>query len=412
MKKAYNILLVALGVLVLSWFLPWLYGVVFPVGGSDPFVAWSPVSDRMIVSENGGDKAIFAVDSTGRPTGETYTREQRDSLLPQIYFTQLMARDAMPDTVAGIEATMANLRHHQWVFSCLPRDVVKVMPEVFPIMESMPVRIDLEDPDRVFRFRDGRVEMIDMATNTVNPKSTHRFTDIFNDRGFEMPMRSFSANITSRKPRDEGYLMVDAAGSVFHMKMQAGRPYMSRLKMPVGTTGAAYVSVMENTDPRHLGVMTDTGNRLYLIEKDGYRICPLEGSRYNPERDRISIVANVFNLIVKVSGKDGTRYTAYDAADNRPLGRYFVENRPAVSQTVAGYIFPYELSFTSIDDSLAKPRFQGWSWHALYLNAVLALLAFIIMRRRRLTPATAVCAAAVTAVCGIFAFIPLLIIKI
>ena len=43
MKKAYTILLVTLSVIVLSWFLHWLYSLMFPVGASVPFIAYSPL---------------------------------------------------------------------------------------------------------------------------------------------------------------------------------------------------------------------------------------------------------------------------------------------------------------------------------------------------------------------------------
>lgn len=246
MKKAYTILLVTLSVIVLSWFLPWLYSLLFPVGASDPFIAYSPISDRMIVSERTGEKesVIYPLDADGvREEGVVYTKEQRDSLLPQLYFTQLVAREQMPDSINGIEISIPLLKHNSWVFTSSPRDINKRFADVYLIMESMPARIDLEDPTEVFRFRDGRVEFIEMETNQINQARSKRFTEIFNDRGFTLPMKSFSANITSRKAYDEGYLMVDDNGDIFHMKMQAGRPYMSKVRKP-DSLRAAHVFIM------------------------------------------------------------------------------------------------------------------------------------------------------------------------
>ncbi|MDE5904648.1 DUF4857 domain-containing protein, partial [Duncaniella sp.] len=149
MKKAYTILLVTLSVIVLSWFLPWLYSLLFPVGASDPFIAYSPISDRMIVSERTGEKesVIYPLDADGvREEGVVYTKEQRDSLLPQLYFTQLVAREQMPDSINGVEITIPLLKHNSWVFTSSPRDINKRFADVYLIMESMPARIDLEDP--------------------------------------------------------------------------------------------------------------------------------------------------------------------------------------------------------------------------------------------------------------------------
>lgn len=410
MKKAYAIVLVALSVIVLSWFLPWLYSIVFPVGGSDPFIAYSPVSNRLIVSTLDEQGTITSADNEGNLTGETFTREQRDSLLPQIYFTQLMAREEMPDSINGIEMSVPALKHNQWVFSSIPHDVNKVFPEVFLIMESMPRRIDLEDPEEVFRFRNGKVEFIDIATNSVNDSRTRRFTEIFNDRGFTLPVRSFSANITSRKAYDEGYLMVDGNNDVFHLKMQAGRPYMVKLRK-TDALKAANVFIMENIDNRHLGFMSDTDDNLYIIEKEGYRIIKLDNVKFNARKDRVSVVKNLFNFVVKTSNEKGSQWNVFDSETYAPIASYSRVETEATSQKVASWVFPFELSFSSTSDCYAKPRFEYFSWHALILNVVLAALLFVVLRRRRRNMACSCSCAAVTVVFGIFAFIPLIIIN-
>ena len=340
MKKAYIVILVALSVIVLSWFLPWLYSIIFPVGVSDPFIAYSPVSRQMIVSETGQEKnpAIYALDAEGKRIPGLYSKEQRDSLLPQIYFTQLMAREQMPDSIDGIELTVPALKHGQWVFTSLPRDINKVQPEVYLMMESMPARIDLEDPKEVFRFRNGRVEFIDMETNGIVEGRTRRFTDIFTERDFRLPVRSASANVTSRKPYDEGYLMVDDRGDIFHLKMQAGRPYMMKIRKP-DSIDARQVFIMENVDTHHLGLMTDANDNLYVIEREGYRICPLAVGKVDPTKDRISIVKNMFNWVVKISNSDGARWTVLDSDDYSKLADYNISYSHSVSQVIASYIF-------------------------------------------------------------------------
>ncbi len=86
-------------------------------GASDPFIAYSPISDRMIVSERTGEKesVIYPLDADGvREEGVVYTKEQRDSLLPQLYFTQLVAREQMPDSINGIEISIPLLKYNSW----------------------------------------------------------------------------------------------------------------------------------------------------------------------------------------------------------------------------------------------------------------------------------------------------------
>ena len=410
MKRIYRGVLIALGVMVLSWFLPWLYSMVFPSGVSDPFVAWSPVSDCFIVSDNSaeGKTRICSVDALGRPVRE-YTKEERDSLLPQIYFNQLMARETLPDSLKGKEVTIAGLKHGQWVFSSLPRDINRVMPEVYLIMESMPPRLDLEDASEVFTLHD-RVEFTDMATNRVNRRRSQRFDEVFRERGFEYPLHSWSANVTTRKPRDEGYLLVDASGTAFHMKMQAGRPYMERIPGP-GSVEFDRVFVMENPETRHLGLMTDTEGRMYVLEREGYRLTELPVGRVDPRRERISVVKNLFNWVVKLSDGGRARWYALDSDDYSLLGAYELSYGVSGARRVAAWLFPFRLTFTDTADCLASPRIINVSARALYLNVVLAAALAFIMAGRRERRATVASCSALTLIFGMFSFIPMALIK-
>lgn len=298
---------------------------------------------------------IFALDADGNRVDDTnFTKEQRDSLLPQIYYTQLIAREQLPDTINGVEVTIPVLKHNQWVFNSLPRDINKRMADVYLIMESMPARIDLEDPKEVFRFRDGEVEFIDMATNEVISGRSKRFTEVFNDRGFTLPMKSYAANITSRKPYDEGYLMVDANGDIFHMKMQAGRPYMSKIRKP-DSICAAHVFIMENVDTRFLGFMSDENKNLYVIEREGYKLCQLPVGKVDPEKDKLSIVKNLFNMVVKVSNSDGSRWVALDSETYSPLSHYAKSRELSMIEKMGCYIF---LSRSRLPLHLIAMRFR------------------------------------------------------
>lgn len=89
------------------------------------------------------------------------------------------------------------------------------------MMESLPERVDLEDPKEAFRISADGIEFIDIATNKVNANRSARFTKAMKARGFQFPGKEFSANVTSRKQYDEGYMMIDSEGKAFHVKQQA-----------------------------------------------------------------------------------------------------------------------------------------------------------------------------------------------
>ena len=381
MKTVYRILISTLSVAALAWFLPWLYTLLFPAAENDPFVAYSPVSGCFIVSETADDKTrIYDVDHEGNPLGGTYTKEQRDSLLPQIYFNQLNTREALPDSLCGKALSIQALKHGQWVFSSLPHEVNKRQPRIYLMMESMPVRLDLEDPTEGFRM-DGEVGFIDMATNTMNPDRSRRFTKALSDVGFVYPMRWQNANVTTRKNYDEGYMLVDAAGDVYHMKMRGGRPYAVKVNNPDGIK-AAQAFILENPDTRPLGLVFGTDRSMYVLEHDGYRMEKLPVTDTDPTRDRISVVKNIFNWVVKVKDSEGARWIAFDSDTYEPLATYSISYTPGYMERAARYIFPFELSFSSINDSYAFARIHDVSANAIWLNIVLTVIVAIVCFRR------------------------------
>lgn len=412
MKTLSRLFFIAVATVALSWFLSWLYNMVFPQTWRAPFVQYSPLTQHWVVSQfvrDYGDPDIFEVDKQGDVVGH-YTVEQRDSLLPQVYYGRLMARGLMPDSICGVEVSMQLLRRNENVMSVSPRNVAMVQPEVWLIMESMPERFSLEDPKEAFRLTDdGRVEFITIATNTVNAERSRRFTDAFARNGFKYPARSLNANITTRKAYDNGYLLVDSAGVVFHMKQQAGRPYMTRIEMPDGETAScAFINETINREETGL-VVTDSGH-VYRLMAD-YELQPVPGLTFDMARQKLMVVGNYFNRVYRVGSDKNILWYAVDSATGELLDTYSCDVPESVSQHVAAWLFPFSLCFTGDYDSYAFPRIVGLSPEALVLGAVLAIFVLVVYRRRRMSGVETVVAMVATVVLGIYVFVPILLIS-
>ena len=96
------------------------------------------------------------------------TAAERDSLVPQLYYRQLSAHEKLPDSINGKEMSMHSLRTHEAFFNSSPRDLLKRTSGIRLMMESLPERVDLEDPKEAFRTTADGIEFIDIATNKVN----------------------------------------------------------------------------------------------------------------------------------------------------------------------------------------------------------------------------------------------------
>lgn len=416
MKIFSRIVLILVSVAVLSWFLPWLYALATPSPAGSPFCAFSPVNGKWIVSRSApGEKPVIrildSVAADGSIRGAEITREERDSLVPQMFYKELLAHDALPESIAGKAVSAHELRTHELMLNASSRDVVKAQPGVWMMMESMPVRVDLSDADQVFRFpAEGGIEFVDMATNEVNPTRSARFTKAMERRGFKFPGRDFSANVTSRKAYDEGYLMIDDADKVYHVKQRAGRPYVAPVAMPGGVK-ASKGFILEEMNRDILGFIIDTENNAYFLEREGYSVMPLPVGKIDPRKENILVMGNLFNFTFRITRGDTTRWIAVERTPEgySLLGEYTYVAPRTTASVVADYIFPYVLSFTSTSDSLAYPRLGRWSARALWLNIVLALVLAFAVRRRR--GALAWSGVVLTLVCGVYAFIPFIVLR-
>lgn len=390
MQKFSKTILLAIAVAMLSWFLPWLYTLLTPSPSAEPFCCLSPLEPRWIVSRsNPGEKPDITL-TDAFPTSDSeevkISTATRDSLVPQLYYRQLLAHDLLPDSINGKEISAHTLKTHEVFFTSSPRDLNKRSAGIWLMMESMPVRVDLSDPDEGFRITSDGIEFIRMADNSVNPDRSNRFTKAMKARGFQFPAVDLSANITAQKAYDEGYLMVDAAGKVFHVKQQAGRPYVAAIAMPDGMT-ASKTFIWEQSDKSLLGMVIDTGNRPYIIKADSHIALPLPADGYDgtidPRRESVTLMGSLFSIIIRYSGPDGSRWRAYDADTLELIGAIDFPRLPSAAIKIARFIFPYTLALTSNYDSLAYPRLDNLSWKALPLNIILAFLLLTLGIRRK-----------------------------
>lgn len=406
MKTVSNIFLCVVSLLALSWFLPWVVGIAMPTATKTPVVYFSPVDGKFVMTktDEDGKSKCQELDTDGTVI-KSITRDERDRLLPQIFYTVLSGKDEMPDSVCGTPVSIHSFKENSWVFVSNPREVNKVSSKVDMMMESMPERLELEDATEVFRFTQGGIEFVDMATNKVLPERSARFTKMMSDEGFSFPATTLNANVTSRKSYDEGYLIVDANHKLFHVKMQVGRPYVHRVE-DAENLDVRHVFVMENVDHRFLGVVTDADDNAYMLEASTYALHKMP-FKWNPEAERIVIMANLFNWVINVGGQNGATYYAVDNENMSLLGKFSEKAGTLKSEKLEQLIFPFSLTMTSSNDQYVYPRLSFHpSWIVLCINAVLACIVFCILRRCR---RKAVVYGIMVLAFGIYVFIPAII---
>ena len=351
MRKTANIVLGVIVALLVVWELPWLYNnyVVSFLHSDDlrgePFTLYSSLADDFIQNVDGGQ---------GRRgvSGRTYTVEEADSLLPFFWTTQLINANRLPDTIRGYAVTPQLIRQANINFHRRANETHTNRPicGLWLLLESLPKRVSLEDPDDAFRITSDGIEFINMNTNTLKPRKSKLFTDAMLAKGFAFPALELDGNPDTRKEYDEGYLLIDSNRQLFHLKMTAGQPFVRRIEFDNEHVKPRFVFVTEFRSRCLRGLMTDVNNRLYAITPD-YQVKPIgDDIHYDPTANNVMIMGNMLDWTIRITTPVDEQFYAVSAFDYSQLKSY-------VSPYRSNPYLP-SLYFTESTDRWVKPRFE------------------------------------------------------
>lgn len=353
MKLFSQILLGLTVVCLLIWQLPWCYDFLTARSAKTPFTLYSSVIGDFAMMTPSGDKGMVRSDLSGR----TYTQAQFDSILPMFYFRQLMSDERFPDTLNGVPVTPRMAQLENFNFRVVPSDINAPRIGLYPLLEAMSGRVDLQMPDDVFRITVKGIEFIDMASNTVNIEKSKRFTEAMQKKEFRFPAIEIAGNPTTRKEYDEGYLLLDANCKLFHLKQMKGRPYVRSIKLPEGVQ-LKHIFVTEFKNRKMLAFMTDINQALYVLRSKTYDVVKVGIPSFDPEEEALTVFGNMFDWTLRVTRPEAETYYAVNAGDYSLIkSMELPAGELTAAEKVGKYVFPLRLSFTSGTDKYVTPRF-------------------------------------------------------
>ncbi|WP_448789800.1 DUF4857 domain-containing protein [Bacteroides graminisolvens] len=338
-------------VMLLVWQLPWCYDFFTAKPSKGNFVLYSSVSNDFILTGQQEGKGVVRRDLAGNK----YTQDEVDSLLPTFYCRQLMSDERFPDTLHGVAVTPRLIQNENFMFKASPSDINAPRIGLYPLLESRSGRVDLEMPSDVFRFTASGIEFVDMATNRIDADKSARFTDALQKKGFHFPATEIAGNPTTRKDYDEGYVLLDAKGGLFHLKQIKGRPYVRAVQVPDGVK-LEHLFITEFKNRKTLAFMTDAKHALYVLTTP-YEVLKVDIPAYDAEKEALTIIGNLFDWTIRVTGLTSDRYFAVNADHYSLISSYTVPTEEeSVATKIGRYILPVRLTFTSELDKFVKPR--------------------------------------------------------
>ena len=155
MKTAGKIFIIASAVLLAAWVLPWLYTLISLKPYSTPFTLYSCTVHDFTSLDRSDGKGFRFIDTEGNVHG--------DEAQPTFYASVLASKGALPDTIEGRPVTLEEIERNAIIASSDPKDVNRTKPPVYLLMESVPVRLELQDPKEAMVSRKDGIYIYEMA---------------------------------------------------------------------------------------------------------------------------------------------------------------------------------------------------------------------------------------------------------
>lgn len=395
------LLLLAGGVFLASTVLPYLYHLAFDKKFSVPFTVYSSVSSTFAMQGGGGEASRYRDDE-----GNVYTRNEFDSILPTIFYTQLLRDGRLPDSLGGVPINEQLLETTFFVFHHRPAEINRPKIPLYPIMNSESARVKMAAVREAFRWAPRGIEIIQMESNTVDTAKTDAFRRALSD--VALPVRITVGNPGARKAYDNGYLIVDADNVLWQLRQQDGQPSLRRLSSPSSAPiQAAWVT--EFDERWSLGFVSTQDGRFYYVEAASGECIELPVGGYDPVQRPILIYGNLLDMTTRVITDDSVRYLAVSRGLAPRVLRNFCQVIPRdKSDCIAEYLFPFEMRLSSPHTSYIFPYVErGLGWRSFVLSALLSLVLFFLLRAGTLQGRLIKSAAVL--LLGVFALIPLLV---
>lgn len=372
-------LLHLLFILSLAASVPQFFKHIFSEAYETALIAYSPVKKSVILRSYRNGQWFYS-----KADGEPLTEEELHHALPLHYMHTLERRGMLPEELEGWNFDYEQALRYISKERLSPSQLDKPRFALFALMDSTPTVSGFEFPTELFRVRDHRIEFIDSASNQINVEKSARFTKRLKQAGFVYPPRMIADSPSQRKFFDNGVMMVDKEGQVFHIKRAGERFFITRTNTTLPDTALA-LKVLEQPRREHHALVILEGG-LLLIDRNDYTPITVPLSDYQARQDNLSIDGNYLHWeFTQYSAKNDERVFLLAARDMTTKLRYTwrKESSTAVRDVFSAFFFPYQLDFKVDERSqygLYLRSADGPLWMSLG-GVVAALLFYVVLCR-------------------------------
>lgn len=381
MERISRYILVVVAIITCSMVLPKVYWMAFEKPIRAPFVLYSCVDNDFIVFDGAAGKRFDT-------KGNTFTREEYETKLPMMYARQLMISGIMPDTINGVAIDVHEMNRARSTFRFQPEEINGPQIKLFPLFESESGRANIEMPEDYFRIS-WRMEFIDAKTNKVNEEKSRTFSAALYQKGFAFPAKRITGLPTTRKSCDEGYLIIDSANQLFHLKMMEGIPYVQQVSLPEGLR-FKYISCVDFKDKKFYAYLFSETNEIYILTQDDYQLVKLPIDGFDASNCEMKIMGDMFHYSVIIEAENSVKAIALNYSDYQKVDEYrqtWLKRSERKEGRIFASLFPFQLSMTNEYSSFNRFYFDfsaGFIWVLVNLLFVGLHVGLLIRRKAKM----------------------------
>lgn len=399
-----QVLVAAVIIFSASVYLPDIFWNTFKFKINRPRISYSPIINDILISDPLND-------SIKDRTGNVYSRDEYEAIMPQFSFAQLVFAGKMPDSINGVAVDVPLLRKNLFQSTFSPYNIDGFGMILYPLLESNPGRVNLEYPYEFFVIKKS-MEIYESKDNKLNREMTDDFTAALNDNGFKFPARKLFGNPTTRKAFDEGYFIIDSDDQFFHVKRVKNKPYCKKIELPAGMK-IVHFNIHEIPLREFYGFFVTETNELYLLTYGEYKLIKLNIEDYNYKVSTLKISGDLFNRTVAVVNDNKYNVFVFDR-NYKLIDNYkgqVKSKEESVQGIIAAYLFPFSIKLLSEKSMFVNFYFGVSDYRFLIFNILLFLGTMIFLGFKKLPLVKNLFPLVIILLAGIYGLIAILIIR-
>ena len=339
MKKTAKIFVTVSAAVVALTVLPWIVRILTIKPERTPFTLYSCVVHDFTALDRGTGREYRFIDRHGN----VYD----DSVQPLFYASVLASKGQFPDSLEGRAVTLEEVERNSLFVTSDPKDVNKTLPPVYLLMESVPERLELQDPEDAMVSRRDGIYVYHMDSNELLVAKTDSLNALLREAGFVFPARKFGGNPSHHKEYDEGYLVTDAEDKLYQIKQTGGLLGVRHFAEADGLH-VRNVKVTEFENHATLGMLVTGDGHLAMLRPDGTVV--VTEVPFSPEKEDLLLVGDLFYYTVKTTDADFERFYALDSQTYALVD--------TMTRALPGGPGIPRIAFSSPSDSWVKPRIR------------------------------------------------------